>query len=164
MPLRGKKKAGGRKTQARSKAPVRREKVRPSGHLVLKLNLKIPAERSAIDPIVQKVMAEVRKVPHAHGKEDAIELALTEALANAVVHGCKCDPGKTVACSVATDKRGVLIVVRDQGNGFNPKNLPNPLEDENLYASHGRGIFLIHRLMDEVRYHRNGTEIRMLKR
>jgi serine/threonine-protein kinase RsbW len=164
MPLRGKKKVSGRKTQARGKAPVRRKRARPTGALVLKLDVKIPAKKSAIDPVVQRVMAEVRKVPHAHGKEDAIELALTEALANAVVHGCKCDPGKTVECRVATDKRGVLIVVRDQGNGFNPKNLPNPLHDENLYANHGRGIFLIHRLMDEVRYHRNGTEIRMLKR
>jgi serine/threonine-protein kinase RsbW len=101
----------------------------------------------------------------ATGKEDDIELALTEALANAVVHGAKEDPSKTVECIVACDEqRGMLIMVRDPGPGFDPKAIPNPCNGSNIYSNHGRGIFLINQLMDEVAFHKNGTEIHMVKR
>ena len=59
---------------------------------------------------------------------------------------------------------GVLIVVRDPGPGFDVSKLPDPCASENIFASHGRGIYLINQLMDEVRFHKNGTEIHMIKR
>ena len=97
-----------------------------------------------------------------NGKEDAIELALGEALANAVVHGAKEDPNKIVECLVACDEqRGILIIVRDPGEGFDPKTIPACTMGENLYSNHGRGIFLINQLMDEVQFRKNGTEIHM---
>ena len=99
------------------------------------------------------------------GKEEAIELALQEALANAVVHGAKEDPSKIVECLVACDEqRGILIIVRDPGPGFDPQAIPSCTMGENLYSNHGRGIFLINQLMDEVKFHKNGTEIHMVKR
>ena len=99
------------------------------------------------------------------GKEDAIELALQEALANAVIHGAKEDPTKTVECLVSSDEeRGVLIVVRDPGMGFLPEAIPSCTVGENVYSNHGRGIFLINQLMDKVEFRKNGTEIRMVKR
>jgi serine/threonine-protein kinase RsbW len=107
----------------------------------------------------------VRETKCAPGHEDDIELALTEALANAVVHGAKNDPSKIIECDVACDEnRGILIVVRDPGTGFDPAKIANPCHGENIYASHGRGIYLINQLMDEVQFHKNGTEIHMLKR
>jgi serine/threonine-protein kinase RsbW len=110
-------------------------------------------------------MESVREMKCVDGKEDAIELALQEALANAVVHGAKEDPTKVVECLVACDEqRGVLIIVRDPGNGFDPKGIPSCTVGENLYSNHGRGIFLINQLMDEVKFHKNGTEIHMVKR
>ena len=133
--------------------------------LVLKLKVTLAADRSAIDPVVQGIMDVVRNTQCATGKEDAIELALSEALANAVVHGAKGDPKKIVECDVACDEtRGMLIVVRDPGPGFNPGNIPNPVVGENIYSNHGRGIFLINTLMDEVQFKNNGKEIHMLKR
>jgi serine/threonine-protein kinase RsbW len=54
--------------------------------------------------------------------------------------------------------------VRDPGLGFDPAKIADPCYGENLYANHGRGIYLINQLMDEVHFHRNGTEIHMLKR
>jgi len=57
----------------------------------------------------------------------------------------------------------MLIVVRDPGTGFEPKEVPDPLAGKNVYSHHGRGIFLINQLMDEVRFERNGTEIHMRK-
>jgi len=90
---------------------------------------------------------------------------LTEALANAVVHGAKSDPSKTIECDVACDEhRGILIIVRDPGPGFDPAKIADPCHGENIYENHGRGIYLINQLMDEVQFHKNGTEIHMLKR
>jgi len=133
--------------------------------LVLKLNVKLAADQKAVDHVVHGIMQVVRKLDAAPGTEDAVELALVEALANAIVHGAQCDPSKSIECDVACDQHGdLLIVVRDPGKGFDPGNIPNPLVGENIYSAHGRGIFLINQLMDEVKFHKNGTEIRMVKR
>jgi serine/threonine-protein kinase RsbW len=133
--------------------------------LDLKLSVTLSADRDAVDPVVRSVMNVVREMKCAPGHEDDIELALTEALANAVVHGAKNDPSKIIECDVACDeKQGILIIVRDPGTGFDPTKIANPCQGENIYASHGRGIYLINQLMDEVQFHKNGTEIHMLKR
>jgi len=131
----------------------------------LKLSVTLAGDRDAVDPVVRSVMSVVREANCVPGREDDIELALAEALANAVVHGAKNDPSKIIECDVACDpQRGILIVVRDPGPGFDPGKIPNPCHGENLYSSHGRGIYLINQLMDEVEFHKNGTEIHMLKR
>ena len=133
--------------------------------LVLKLKVTLAAQTQAVDSVVQGIMEIVRKMQCISGKEDAIELALAEALANAVVHGAKADPSKVIECDVACDEeRGMLIVVRDPGRGFDPQDIPNPIKGENIFSNHGRGIYLINQLMDEVKFARNGTEIHMLKR
>lgn len=133
--------------------------------LSLRVRVALAAERKSVDPVVAQVMQAVREMKCVNGKEDAIELALQEALANAVVHGAKEDPTKTVECLVACDEeRGILIIVRDPGEGFDPKAIPSCTMGENLYSNHGRGIFLINQLMDEVKFRKNGTEIHMVKR
>jgi serine/threonine-protein kinase RsbW len=134
-------------------------------HLHLKLSVTLSAERNAVDPVVRSIMKIVREMKCANGREGEIEIALSEALANAVVHGASADPAKIVECDVACDEeRGMLIVVRDPGSGFDPTRLPDPCVGENIYSSHGRGIYLINQLMDEVRFLKNGTEIHMIKR
>jgi len=134
-------------------------------HLSLRVRATLAADRKSVDPVVQQVMEAVHEVRCADGKEDAIELALQEALANAIIHGAKEDPTKIVECLVACDdERGVLIIVRDPGTGFDPQAIPACTVGENLYSNHGRGIFLINQLMDEVKFNKNGTEIHMVKR
>jgi serine/threonine-protein kinase RsbW len=133
--------------------------------LNLRVRVTLAADRKAVDPVVEQVMQAVREMKCVNGKEDAIELALQEALANAVVHGAKEDPNKVVECLVACDEqRGILIIVRDPGEGFHPDEIPSCTIGDNLYSNHGRGIFLINQLMDEVKFHKNGTEIHMVKR
>jgi serine/threonine-protein kinase RsbW len=133
--------------------------------LTLVLRVTLAADRKAVDPVVQSVMEVVREMEGVNGKEDAIELSLQEALANAVIHGAKEDPNKVVECMVGRDhERGILIVVRDPGTGFNPGAIPGCTVGENVYSNHGRGIFLINQLMDEVEFRKNGTEIHMVKR
>jgi serine/threonine-protein kinase RsbW len=133
--------------------------------LTLRVRVTLAADRKAVEPVVAQVMDAVRQLKCVDGKEDAIELSLQEALANAVVHGAKEDPSKIVECLVACDeKRGIIIVVRDPGNGFDPAAIPACTVGENIYSNHGRGIFLINQLMDKVEFRKNGTEIHMVKR
>ena len=133
--------------------------------LAVKMRVTLAADKSAVDPVVQGIMEIVRKMQCNKEKEDAIELALGEALANAVVHGAKADSSKIIECDVACDEaHGMLIVVRDPGEGFDPHTIASPLTGENIFSNHGRGIYLINQLMDEVKFARNGAEIHMIKR
>jgi len=133
-----------------------------SKNLILRLETILDASKEAIPPFVDRIMKIVESMGCAAGKEADVELALTEALANAVVHGCENDPNKKIECCVACDEaKGMLIVIRDPGKGFDPKTIPSPVVGQNLFETHGRGIFLINQLVDEVRFEKGGTEIHM---
>lgn len=133
-------------------------------HLQKKFEATFAADIHAINPLVDRIMKMAGELGCAQGKEVAVELALREALANAILHGCKNDPSKQVQCCIACEEtQGMLIVVRDPGPGFDFSQLPSPLRGRNLYSEHGRGIYLINQLMDEVSYERGGTEIHMRK-
>jgi serine/threonine-protein kinase RsbW len=132
--------------------------------LKVQLDITIRADADAITPVVEAVLALARQMRCAEGKEFEIETAVREALANAIRHGCGHDASKRVECCVACDEaRGMLIVVRDPGPGFDPASIPNPIVGDNVYSTHGRGIYLINQLMDEVRFERGGREIHMRK-
>jgi serine/threonine-protein kinase RsbW len=133
--------------------------------LQVTLRKQVPGRLEALSPAVDEVMAQARQMECSRGKEFEIETALREALANAIRHGCGNDPDKTIEVCVACDPaRGMLIVVRDPGPGFDPASIPSPVRGQNVFRHHGRGIYLINQLMDEVSFERGGTEIRMLKR
>lgn len=106
----------------------------------------------------------IRAMECAQGSELEVELALQEALANAIVHGCKGDPSKSVHCTVTCHPPSSLeISIQDPGEGFNPNDIATPCSTEGLTLDHGRGIHMIRTLMDEVRFSRNGTELIMRK-
>ena len=133
-----------------------------SGNLLVKVDMTIPGDINAISPVIEKVLAVVTEMGCAAGREFEIELALNEALTNAIKHGSAHDPSKQIQCCVACDHtRGMLIVVRDPGPGFDPASIPNPVVGQNLFSTSGRGIYLINQLMDEVRFEKGGTEIHM---
>src|SRR5579863_655785 len=97
--------------------------------------------------------------------EDAIEIAINEALANAVIHGNHGNQEKQVhvACRCSMDGE-VLVSVRDEGEGFDSRVVPDPTEAQRLLLPHGRGLHLMKALMDEVMFEENGTVVRMRKR
>jgi serine/threonine-protein kinase RsbW len=105
----------------------------------------------------------IRKCQWVHGNEEEIEIALREALANAVVHGNHEDPGKQVYvnCRCGTDE--VSFVIRDEGQGYDIDELPDPTAPENISSSHGRGIYLMKNLMDEVHFEGGGAVVYMRK-
>jgi serine/threonine-protein kinase RsbW len=135
------------------------------GKIKLRIDVKMSADTESISPVVRGILAMADEMQCVNGKELEIETSLREALANAITHGANNDPAQIIDCCVACDEsHGILIVVRDPGNGYDPLSLPNPVVGENLLSNHGRGIYLINQLMDEVHIRRNGSEIVMRKR
>lgn len=135
-----------------------------SKDLMVRVQKELPGETTAIPEVVEQIMEVVRDQQCAEDAEFEIEVSLYEALANAVEHGCGHDPEKRVEIIVACEEhRGMIIIVRDPGKGFDPDSVPSPVVGKNIYADSGRGIFLINQLMDEVRFEKNGTEIWMIK-
>jgi serine/threonine-protein kinase RsbW len=130
----------------------------------LEVHTWLPSEIGLISPLVDWLMSLIARSRCVRGKEEFVELALREAVSNAMLHGNRRDARKLVhvrCCCEGT--KGVFIVVRDQGNGFDPNKVPDPLAVENLGAEHGRGIHLMKLAMDEVSFERQGTEVRMRK-
>jgi serine/threonine-protein kinase RsbW len=128
------------------------------------LNLIIPATATAMVSITNDV---TRFLARRHWSDDEvndIELALQEALANGIRHGCKSDRAKHIRCSVIHDFSGVLILVRDEGPGFDVTAVPDPLAGDNVFKTSGRGVYLIRQLMDEVVYSDGGRQVTMRKR
>jgi serine/threonine-protein kinase RsbW len=96
-----------------------------------------------------------------------IDMAVREAVTNAVVHGNKLDETKFIELSLKTLSGAIEITVHDQGSGFNPNEVPDPTQKENILKTSGRGIFFMRNFMDEVDWSINpkgGTTARMLKR
>jgi anti-sigma regulatory factor (Ser/Thr protein kinase) len=128
-------------------------------------SMTIPADPAAI-PAVTDGVVEVLEEKH-WPKEDvvAVQLALQEAVANAIRHGCRGDVSKHVQLSVSCDESGeVVIVVRDPGSGFDPRAIADPLDTANILKPSGRGIFLINGLMDHVQFADGGREVQMRKK
>jgi serine/threonine-protein kinase RsbW len=124
----------------------------------------MPSEIKAISPLLDRLMRLIGGSRCVVGEEPAVELALREALNNAVVHGNRLDGHKLVQVHCRCDaEKGISLVVKDQGQGFDPNAVPNPLSPENLSADHGRGIWLMRVAMDEVSFERGGAEVHMRK-
>jgi serine/threonine-protein kinase RsbW len=123
----------------------------------------MPSEIKAVGPLVQRLMRLIEGSHCVAGEEPAVELALKEALNNAAVHGNRMDPEKLVQVRCRCDRKGISIVVKDQGPGFDPHTVPDPLTPENLSADHGRGIWLMRAAMDEISFEYGGTEVHMRK-
>ena len=120
---------------------------------------------AAISPFADQLMRFIVNFRSADGSETDIEMALHEALANAVIHGNGENSGKRVyvECRCYMDGE-VSITVRDEGRGFDCSAIPNPTFRENLLFMHGRGIYLIKTLMDEVSFQEGGAVVLMRKR
>ena len=132
---------------------------------VLEIDSWMPSEVRAISPLVDRLMRLIEGSQCVPGEEFDIELALREALENAVVHGnqedpktkvhirCRCQPGKEIS-----------IVVTDQGKGFDFEKIVGKGITSDPAAEHGRGIQLMKAYMDDVHFERGGSEVHMRKR
>jgi anti-sigma regulatory factor (Ser/Thr protein kinase) len=129
------------------------------------MNLTLPAVPSSIHRVSEGVTQMLAGRGWSEDEIIKVDLALQEALANGIRHGCKGDPTKFIQCVVTTDASGELvIVVRDPGPGFDPSKVADPLHSDNILKASGRGVFLINELMDDVAFADGGREVQMRKR
>ncbi len=117
---------------------------------------------------IEQPKRRILEAVQAHRFDDAaifaIQLALEEALTNAVKHGNCCDPCKEVTVRFAVDDHRAVIIVRDEGAGFEPARIPDPTQPDRLPLPNGRGIMLLRAYMDEIEYRDCGRELYMVKR
>jgi len=130
-------------------------------NLVLSFQVTIKSDRDEVERAADRIMSLVQTLPCLQDGFDALHLALLEALSNAIIHG---KPGKTIeVCAVCDDQARVVIAV-DHGDGFDPAVLADPLSGENIFAGHGRGVFLMRHLVDEVEFNLGGRQVVLRKR
>jgi serine/threonine-protein kinase RsbW len=130
-------------------------------HIALECSL--PSEVTSISPFVDSLMPLLRNCGCVLEGESDVEFALREALANAIIHGNHEDRRKYVHVTCRCDPDEVSIAVRDEGKGFDVKNVPDPTAPENIGSLHGRGIHMMKGLMDEVRFEKGGVVVRNAK-
>ena len=91
-----------------------------------------------------------------------VMLVTSEAVTNGMKHGNKLDEGKSVCVDFRCSDRSIEVWVEDEGKGFDREAIPDPLSSEHLLDEGGRGIFLIEKMADEVRYEMGGRRIGMI--
>ena len=114
--------------------------------------LELPSRPHEVSRVEGFLKAANRRLGLDDGTLYRLLVAATEAVNNAIIHGNRSDPDRTVHVFMRATSRRILLRVEDEGQGFDAQALPSPLEEENLLKDHGRGVFLIRSLMDEVRF------------
>ena len=130
----------------------------------VELRQSLPSQIAIISPFVDQLMHFIARFRNPDGSELDLETALHEALANAIVHGNREDPRKLVwvVCRCTTDGE-VSLMVQDEGQGFDTATVLDPTTPENRLLPHGRGIYLMKTLMDEVCFEQGGALVFMRK-
>ncbi len=94
-------------------------------------------------------------------KFGSLLVVVSEAVNNAIIHGNERNPAKKVVVTCAHRGNNLVIKVKDEGKGFNPDTVPDPIHEDNLLRETGRGVFLMRQLMEKVSYNANGNEVTM---
>jgi len=125
---------------------------------------------SRIEAVADAAAAAAEIVRRAELGDEAvfgIDMAVREAVTNAVLHGNLQDESKTVEVTFGVSAEAFEISVRDMGEGFDPQDVPDPTDEQNLLKTSGRGIFFMRTFMDTVEWSRHpegGTLVRMTKK
>jgi serine/threonine-protein kinase RsbW len=116
-----------------------------------------------IEPLLTVLGQDMAAVGYSEKEQFGVRLALDEALVNGIKHGNRGDPGKWVAFRYLVTPVMVLAEVEDQGPGFDPEHVPDPLAPENLERASGRGLLLMRSYMTWVRYSERGNRVTLCK-
>jgi serine/threonine-protein kinase RsbW len=127
------------------------------------LHFEIGSDLCALRDVQKRILDQVCSCHYDPEAAFAIQLALEEAIINAIKHGNRCDPKKKVRIEAAVTPQQTQIIVEDEGTGFCRSAVPDPTADENLERLHGRGILLIESYMDEVEWLDGGRRLKMVK-
>ena len=124
----------------------------------------IPSDPAKTATPKQEILEDLEQRGFCGDEVFAVKLALEEALSNAIKHGNRNDPAKTITVRYAVDSNKAVVIVGDQGGGFDADKVPDPTQPHRLPVPNGRGIMLMRAYMDEVVFRDNGREVRLVKR
>ncbi len=125
--------------------------------------LAIPSDISYIKKLSKDILSHLERLQVDKSIQFDIRLSFEEALRNAIEHGNDYKKDLPVAVFYEVGGGRIEIEIEDQGKGFDPKDVGDPRDEQNIMKEGGRGVFLIHKLMDKVSYNKRGNKIRMTK-
>ncbi len=128
------------------------------------IEFELPSDISLMNGVLHYLIERVASLGVVKPDSSNLFIALDEAFVNAVKHGNGGDPTKLVRITADISSKEARFVVEDEGAGFNVKEIPDPLDPSNLFKTSGRGVLLIHNIMDEVTYNERGNKLTMIKR
>ena len=131
----------------------------------MEISVRVPTDidvvEEAVDLVARHCLASGLPPPAARFK---LRVALSEALANAIIYGNRNDSEKSVDVRVEVTRTTLSVYVSDEGDGFSPHEVPNPTLPDRIEQTSGRGLFLIREMVDEVRFNEKGNSICMMMR
>ncbi|HQU83065.1 MAG TPA: ATP-binding protein [Pyrinomonadaceae bacterium] len=128
------------------------------------IEFEFPSAISLMHAILEYLMKRVEKVGVVNTENSNLFIALDEAFVNAVKHGNKFDANKIVRITAEVSTKEARFTIEDEGDGFDVAAIPDPRNPENLFKTSGRGVLIIHNVMDEVTYNERGNRLTMIKR
>ncbi len=132
--------------------------------MFMNISEKLPSNLELVPSFISSWMPLIKQEAKVgEDLEFEIRLILEEAMTNAIKHGNKMNQRLFIQVNITLENDQLVIDIKDQGNGFDFKNVPNPTRDDKLMATSGRGVFLIHKFVDEVNFYDAGRGIRMRK-
>jgi len=111
-----------------------------------------------VERLIDDISAKYQLHSDVYGK---LLLAVVEGVNNAIVHGNKLESDKDVVLQYEVTDTNIQFIISDSGPGFNYQNLPDPTKPENIEKTHGRGIFLMNHLADEIEFNDKGNEVKI---
>jgi serine/threonine-protein kinase RsbW len=128
--------------------------------------LVLASKPEAVEEIEKLAAEAATAASFSQEEQDSLAIAVTEIANNAVIHGNKRDVRKKVFVNIDVVDAEVRLTIRDEGIGFNPDSISNPLDPENLLRESGRGVFIVRSLMDDVLYDfsKGGTQVTLIKK
>lgn len=117
-----------------------------------------PEHIHKLEPFLEDVTSPYSLDQGSYGK---ILISLTEAVNNAILHGNKCQEYKDVSIKCHQNGKTIKFWVSDEGKGFNPKHIPNPVGVQRIDIEGGRGVFLMKELSDDLRFKNNGSTVEL---
>jgi serine/threonine-protein kinase RsbW len=129
----------------------------------VKAEVTIPSDTVAGQALQEQILRQLEDLQFGEHDLFGVRLALEEALVNAIKHGNRLDPAKNVRVQWCVDHERVVIEIEDEGEGFDPGDVPDPTADENLERPCGRGIHLMRAFMTSIEYYDRGNRVVLIK-
>jgi len=128
------------------------------------IEFELPTAISLMHIVLEYLLKRVEKLGVINPDQSNLFVALDEAFVNAVKHGNRFDTQKLVRITAEVSRQEARFIIEDEGEGFNVRSIPDPLDPENLFKTSGRGVLFIYNIMDEVMYNERGNRLTMIKR